>query len=139
MKRAIALHAGVFGLFASAASANTCFSTGPLENEASNASTEAFVKVLNNSPTGSVTASLLAFDLNGAKEPIPVEFNDFEVGPQSSEFTVVVVGEVAQFEIQVKLVGPASDQTLLGVFGKTTDDPTALNPPTALCIRSWPR
>lgn len=127
MKRSIALYAGILGLspfFASAALGNVCFSTGPLENEVLNRSVVALVKVLNNSPAGNVTASVLVFALNGSKDPI---FSDsFVVGPRSSDFVVPTVGETDQFEIQVKLNGPSRNKTLLGVFGE--DSAGNLNP-----------
>lgn len=56
MNRSITLHAGILGLssfLASAASANVCYSTGPLENGGlANRSFAVFVSFLNNGLAG---------------------------------------------------------------------------------------
>lgn len=118
MKRSIALYAGILALspfLVSAASATVCYSTGPMQNAVPNKSEQVFVKVLNNSLEGDVVASVLAFKLNGAK--IPIFAGSSTSGPQSSDFLVPSVADTFEFEIQVKLDGPASNKTLLGVFG----------------------
>lgn len=99
MKRAIALHAGVLGLsafFASAASANTCFSTGPLENDVSNHSDKFRVVVLNNQNEqgGSLTATVLVQRLNGTKST--AFFDTFPVGAEQSHFTQGDTSELPQ-------------------------------------------
>lgn len=73
---------------------------------------------------GDVTASVLVFGL-GARKTL-IESRREVVGPQSSDFTATELGNSALFEVQVKLDGPARNNTLLGVLGQGFTG--ALNP-----------
>lgn len=90
------------------------YSTGPLENLASNRSTTVFTKVLNNSRKRSTKVRVLVYRLNGRKKLISSRL--LTIPPKSSSFVETVLNSnVFQFEVRIKVLGSA----LLGVFGKT--------------------
>ncbi|UHA72912.1 hypothetical protein [Paenibacillus sp. 481] len=96
------------------------YSTGPLENAATNFSATVFTKLLNNSAF-TRTAVVTVFKLNGVK--VLVSTQTVTIPPNSSAFVTADVAALAQFEVQVRV---NSSRVLVGVFGKTAAD--ELNP-----------
>lgn len=91
------------------------YSTGPLENQASNRSTTVFTKVLSNSKKESIQVKVSVFMLNGRKKLI--DSATLTIPPKSSSFIVTdLKSDVFQFEVRIKVIRGSA---LLGVFGKT--------------------
>ncbi|MGI6412830.1 MAG: hypothetical protein ACOXZ5_04095 [Syntrophomonadaceae bacterium] len=92
------------------------FSTGPVENAASNSSISAWVKVLNND-SEPVNVELAVYSLNGEKTQ--VGSSSFTVPPLSSEYDVFDIAEILQYEIQIGL--NTTDNISISIWGKDAD------------------
>ncbi|MDD3853789.1 MAG: hypothetical protein PHD40_09100 [Syntrophomonadaceae bacterium] len=90
------------------------YSTGPVENAAANASVSAWIKVLNNHTTQQVKVEITLYSLNGAKKPLAD--TSFTVSPLSSEYDVLDVTDVLQYEVEIRLDHEEAVQ--VSVWGK---------------------
>ena len=88
--------------------------TGSVENAATNASVNLFVKVLNNNDTQPVQAEITLYSLNGVKNVLNTAVR--EVAPLSSDYEIFDITDVLQFEVQVSL--DHSEGVFVSVWGK---------------------
>lgn len=96
---------------------NKLYSTGAVENAASNASVSVIVKVLNNRKTDDVNADIKLFSLNGIKEQIAC--SSLNVPPLSSEYSIFDVIDIVEYEIQIGL--DKENNVLVSLWGKDAD------------------
>jgi len=90
------------------------YSTGPVENAAANASVSTWIKVLNNHPTQQVQVEITLYSLNGAKTPLAD--TSFTVSPLSSEYDVLDITDILQYEVEIRL--DHNEAVLVSVWGK---------------------
>jgi len=89
------------------------FSTGPIENAASNPALTVIVKVLNNSAEDTLTARTVLYNLNGAKAKIAGE--TIYVAPLSCDYRSFEVDLLREYEIQIEI--DPDNAALLSVWG----------------------
>ena len=89
------------------------FSTGPIENAASNPALTVIVKVLNNSAEDTLTARTVLYNLNGAKAEIAGE--TISVAPLSCDYRSFEVDLLREYEIQIEI--DPDNAALLSVWG----------------------
>ncbi|MGI5880804.1 MAG: hypothetical protein ACOX6L_09450 [Syntrophomonadaceae bacterium] len=90
------------------------YSTGPVENAAANASVSVWIKVLNTNTTKPVQAEITLYSLNGARTPLAD--TSFTVNPLSSEYDVLDITDIMQYEVEIRLDHNESVQ--VSVWGK---------------------
>lgn len=93
------------------------YTTGPVENAATNPSVNLFVKVLNNNESQPVQAEITVYSLDGVKNVIGNVTR--EISPLATDFEIFDVTNVLQFEAQVRL--NRSDNVFVSVWGKDAD------------------
>lgn len=98
------------------------YSTGPIENAIGintlRVSSNVVVKLLNNNNENDAIVTIKVFSLNGTKTQV---FSDtVRIDPRSSEFRVINVANLFQFEVQIKVIRDR-DNVLISVFGEDSN------------------
>jgi len=97
------------------------YSTGPIENASALTVTVAssvIVKLLNNHLNDIAEVEVKVFGLDGTKTLIFID--TILVDPHSSDYRIIDVSEVLQFEVQIKVINKPF-YVLIGVFGRDLD------------------
>lgn len=100
------------------------YSTGPVENSVNvdttftppGASSFVFVKALNNSTCINVRVRVKLFELNGTKQLVSNQL--FTLGRFQSDFVILDVATLAQYEVQIFT---SHRNVLVSVWGKNAD------------------
>ncbi|HZK43198.1 MAG TPA: hypothetical protein VFC73_02820 [Syntrophomonadaceae bacterium] len=90
------------------------YSTGPVENAASNPSTSTWVKVMNLSESLEIVVEVKVYRLNGQKAEIA--YSTFTIFPLSSDFDVFEINDILQYEVQISVSN--KENALVSVWGK---------------------
>ncbi|NLO21706.1 MAG: hypothetical protein GX119_06855 [Syntrophomonadaceae bacterium] len=93
------------------------FTTGPVENAVSNPALSVMVKILNNSPTNSLTATATLYNLDGSKSQVSSEI--LTISPLSADFKSFEVDLLKEFEIQIQV--DREEAALVSVWGLDAD------------------
>lgn len=93
------------------------YSTGPIENAnvIGTVASTIIVKLLNNNLNQTAQVEVKVFGLDGTKTQIFIE--TIQIDPHSSEFRVIDVSALLQFEVQIKVISNLY-HVLIGVFGR---------------------
>ena len=73
------------------------FTTGPVENGVSNPALSVMVKVLNNSSTNNLTATITLYSIDGSKSEVSRE--TLTVSPLSADFKSFEVDLLREYEV----------------------------------------
>ncbi len=92
---------------------STLFTTGPMENAASNSALSVLVKILNNNTEDALTAEITLYGLDGAKEQISSV--TLSVPSLSSDYTSFQVDFIKEYEIQIEV--DRDEAALISVWG----------------------
>ncbi len=93
------------------------FTTGAVENAISNPALSVMVKILNNSPTNNLTATITLYGINGAKTEVSRE--NLTISPLSADSRSFEVDLLREYEVQVQV--DREEAALISVWGIDAD------------------
>jgi hypothetical protein len=93
------------------------FTTGPVENGVSNPALSVMVKVLNNSSTNNLTATITLYSIDGSKSEVSRE--TMTVSPLSADFKSFEVDLLREYEVQIQV--DREEAALVSVWGLDAD------------------
>ncbi|MGV8983630.1 hypothetical protein [Clostridium sp.] len=93
------------------------YSTGPIENAnlTGTVSSSIIVKLLNNNINQNAEVEVKVFGLDGTKTQVFIE--TIQINPHSSEFRIIDVSTLLQFEVQIRVISNPY-YVLIAVFGR---------------------